>query len=94
MDSFIIIALWGLGLFCHFSKKLYEEYKKGNHVSWFSYWSQNPAHVIFSISISLSGLLLFWGSPEMSKVTAWSIGFAGESFAGVLGDRKFKVKKL
>lgn len=91
LETIILIVLLVLGTVSHFLKKVVEAWRQGEKITLKQYFISNPYQTIFSIVISLTGFFLLYGSPDLTRITAWAVGFLGDSLAEVIGDRS-KVK--
>lgn len=83
----IIIALTVCGLFLHFLKKVKEMGKAGTPITLHQYYVKNFDSTIFSVVACAAVLLVLWGSPELTKVTALTIGYVSDSALGAFVKR-------
>lgn len=88
METAILILLLLAGQACHFLKKVIEDRRNGSTVTLYGYWVQNPYHTAISVIASAAAFLLLYDTPELTRATAWAIGYMGDSVAGMIGKRK------
>lgn len=87
----ILALLLFAGLLSHFLKRVVEERNAGRAVTLKSYWLDHPYHSALSVTAAVAGFILLWGTPELTRLTAWGIGYMADSAAGVLGQRAMKI---
>ena len=88
MNELIIVALAICGLLSHFLKKLWDiKQQTGQVISPKVYFIRNPYQSVFSVVMCISGVLMLWGSPELTKVTAFTFGYMSDSVASMIRQR-------
>lgn len=79
------------GMLMYYLKKVIESariYRKaGQQVSLLSYWKDHPYQSAFSVVSALAGFAALYGTDELTKLTAFGLGYMSESVTGVLGKR-------
>jgi uncharacterized BrkB/YihY/UPF0761 family membrane protein len=89
-EDFLLAVLLLLGVFTHFLKRVVEEWKQGNKVTIRAYFINYPYHTALSITASLTGFFLLYGTADMTRVVAWALGYMGDSVAEVIGSRRVR----
>lgn len=79
MNEIIIVLLALLGLVAHFLKKLIEAKQSGNGVTFRQYYLANPYSTLSSVVLCLAGMAMLWGSDELTRVTAFMLGYMADS---------------
>lgn len=91
MDTAILVLLLILGLASHLLKKVVAEVRAGNRdISIRSYWLENPYPTALGIVGAVTGFVLLYDTPELTKLTAWGLGYMCDSAAEMFGDRAMK----
>jgi len=90
MEALIIILLALLGLLSHFLKKMVELKKSGIKVTFKSYYYDNPLESISTIVLCFAGILMLWGTAELTRITAFTFGFMSDSIIAMVMKRKVK----
>ena len=89
-ETTVLVLLLVVGILTHYVKKVGEEWKQGNKVKLLTYWTNNPYHALFSILGASGGFLLLYGTPELTKLTAWGLGYMCNSVADIMGSRTMR----
>jgi len=84
MESLIIIGLAILGLLSHFIKKVIEAKQAGDPITIKEYYISNPYKSIYSILICAGGIMMLWGSDELTRVTAFTFGYMSDSVVAMM----------
>lgn len=90
MEVFIILSLAILGLISHFLKKMIELKKLGIKITVKQYYFEHPLESISSIVLCFAGILMLWGSDELTRITAFTFGFMSDSVVAMVLKRKVK----
>lgn len=89
MESIILIVLALIGLVAHYLKKLIEARNAtGQIVSPKSYYLANPYTSLSSLMLCAGGMLMLWGSEELTRVTAFGLGYMADSMISMIMRRK------
>lgn len=87
MNHTIIILLALIGLAAHFLKKLREAKMAGTQISIRQYYLANPYSSLLSIVFCIGGLVMLWDSVELTKVTAFTLGYMSDSVVAAVMQR-------
>lgn len=80
MSTAILILLPILGLLAHYLKKFIEvKNATGEIVSPKVYFADNPYTSLSSVVLCVAGMAMLWGSDELTKVTAFMLGYMSDS---------------
>lgn len=92
MEEVIIVLLSVIGLAAHFAKKLWDIKKAtGQTISIKEYWLGNPYQSAFSVLMCMAGLLMLWGSAELTRTTAFMIGYVADSVSSAIKQRNLNL---
>lgn len=87
-EDLIYILLATLGLIAHFLKKLVEvKNSTGRLVRPSDYWLANPYTSLSSIVLCAAGLLMLWGTDELTRMSAFTFGYMADSVINMLMKR-------
>lgn len=79
------------GMLMHYLKKVIESariYRKtGQKLSLIRYWKDYPYRSAFSVISALAGFAALYGTEELTKLTAFGLGYMSESVTSVMGKR-------
>ena len=77
-----------MGVILHFLKQMIVEQKQWQRKLTFrEYLSQNKLTTMFSWFSSVAVFALLYGSGELTKITAFTIGYLSDSVADLVGER-------
>lgn len=77
-----------LGMLLYFLKSLVQIKKgTGQTLTLHQYYVANKWHTLFAVASAVTVYFLLYGSPEMTRVTAFGIGFMADSVADLIGQR-------
>lgn len=86
-EDLLLIVLLLLGLATHFLKRVVEERAAGRIISLRTYWVEHPYHSALAVASAVAGFVLLYGTAELTRITAWGLGYMADSAAGMLGKR-------
>lgn len=92
MNDIILVLLLLGGMASHFLKKLIEARQSGNDFDLIQYFKANPYQTALSIISGFVGFFALYGTAELTRVTAFGLGYMCNSVADIVGERS--VKKL
>lgn len=92
MTTELLVQLFMLlaGMLAHFLKKVIEERRAGRLVTLKAYWLANPYATAFSVLGAVAGFVALAGTAELTKLTAFGLGYACDSAASMVGERGAK----
>jgi len=91
MNEIIIVLLALFGLVAHYLKKLIEEKNAtGEIISIKKYYLSNPYTSLSSIVLCVAGIAMLWGSDELTRITAFTLGYMSDSAIGMIMQRQKK----
>lgn len=87
MDDVILIGLLFAGLAAHFLKKVIELRNSEHAITLGAYWREYPYRTVLAVVGALAGFMLLYGTAEMTRATAFGIGYLADSIAGIMGKK-------
>ena len=84
------IAMMAYGIFMHYIKRVIEEREKDEETTLASYWYKYPYKSLFSILGAFAGFGALYGTEELTKLTAFGIGYMSDSMAEILSAKAMK----
>lgn len=83
------------GILMHYIKKVIEQRATNSEITLRTYWYKYPYKSIFSILSALAGFGALYGTDELTRLTAFSIGYMADSIADILTSKtNIKFDKL
>ena len=87
MEHFIIVLLAILGLVTHFLKKVIEDRENNPTETLKNYYTKNPYQTAMSIAACVVGMLALWGTDDMTRTTAFMLGYMSDSAVAIIKKR-------
>lgn len=76
------------GLLTHFLKAFAQiKHNTGKNICFYNYYSDNPSQTILCFVGALAGYALLDGTQELTKASAFMMGFLADSAVDVIGQR-------
>lgn len=88
-ETIILVVLLHLGMATHFGRKVLASVSHGakKRPCVTDYWRQYPIQSVLALVGAYTGFLVFYDSPEMSRVVAFGLGYMADNIADAIGDR-------
>lgn len=90
MNDIILVLLLICGMASHFLKKVVEARANGEIITLRRYFADHPYQTVLSVVSGLVGFFALYGTAELTKVTAFGLGYMCNSVADVIGSRATK----
>lgn len=87
MNDIILILLLIGGMASHFLKKLIETRNSGDDVDLIHYFKATPYQTALAVISGFVGFFALYGTAELTRMTAFGIGYMCNSVVDVLGKR-------
>ena len=84
------ISMMLYGILMHYVKRVMEEREKDSDITLSSYWYKYPYKSIFSLLGAFAGFGALYGTEELTKLTAFGIGYMSDSMAEMLSSKGLK----
>src|SRR3990167_2838866 len=80
------------GMLAHFARKVIaaQAHQSDRRPCITDYWKHNPMQTIVSLTGALAGFGALYGSPELTKLTAFGIGYMADNLADAVGEQTLK----
>lgn len=94
LDTLILIVLLHLGMATHFGRKVLASMAHGakKRPCVTDYWKSHRIQSALALVGAYTGFLVLYGTPEMTRVVAFGLGYMADNIADAIGERA--VNKL
>lgn len=89
LDTIILVVLLHLGMATHFGRKVLASLSHGTEKRpcITDYWKQYPIQSVLALVGAYTGFLVLYGTPELTRVVAFGLGYMADNIADAIGER-------
>lgn len=89
LETIILVVLLHLGMATHFGRRVLASMTHGakKRPCITDYWKQYPIQSVLALVGAYTGFLVLYGTPEMTRVVAFGLGYMADNIADAIGDR-------
>lgn len=89
LETLILVVLLHMGMVTHFGRKIIASVSHGTErrPCITDYWKQYPIQSALALVGAYTGFLVLYGTPELTRVVAFGLGYMADNIADAIGDR-------